>query len=413
MKISNAKKQTILVVCQHFWPESFRVNDICDYLHERECDVEVLCGIPNYPSGQFFDGYSLFKKRRQIHNGVKIRRVFEIPRGSNTNLRIFLNYISFPIASLFHVPILLTKNYDKIFVFTYSPILMAIAGIVVGRIKKTEITMYVLDLWPENLFSVLNIKSGFLRGVITKVSHWHYRNVDKMLVSSDAMGSKVAEITGISDRRIMTLPQACEKVYETEIYDKKLAARFKDGFNILFAGNISPAQSFETVLAAAQLLRGEGISDINWIIVGDGMSRKWLEGEVVSAGLKSSFFFEGHKPITEIPRYTGIADALLGCLVKSELLEASIPAKVTSYLAAGKPLVLAVDGEAQNLVNNLAKCGYAGPTGDSRALANNIKELYFLSPSTREEMGARGRAYHFKYLERSIVLNKLYDFIFG
>ena len=413
MKISSAKNQKVLVVCQHFWPESFRINDICDFLVERGCDVEVLCGIPNYPSGKFFEGYSVFKKRRQVHNGVKIRRVFEIPRGSNTNLRIFLNYVSFPMASLFHVPILLTKKYDKVFVFTYSPIMMAIAGIVVGRIKKTEITMYVLDLWPENLFSVLNIKSRFLRAVVTKISHWHYRNADKMLVLSETMRSKVAEITGFSDKRIIILPQACEKVYETEVTDTKLAARFKDGFNILFAGNISPAQSFETVLAAAQQLRDEGLSDINWIIVGDGMSRRWLEKEVAHAGLKSRFFFEGHKPIAEIPRYTGIADALMGCLVRSELLEATIPAKVTSYLAAGKPIVLAMDGEAQNLVNSLAKCGYAGPTGDSQALANNIKKLYLLSPSARAKMGERARAYHFKYLERNMILNTLYDFIFA
>jgi len=374
--------------------------------------VEVLCGLPNYPSGKFVEGYSYFKKRNEVHNGVKIRRAFEIPRGSNTNFRIFLNYISFPIASLFHVPRLLTKKYDKIFVFTYSPILMAISGLIVGRIKKTEITMYALDLWPENLFSVLKVRSRFLRDVATRVSHWHYRQADKMLVLSQTMGDRIAQVTKLPADKIIMLPQACEKIYETEIHDKKLATKFKKGFNILFAGNISPAQSFDTIIAAATQLKKEGISDINWIIVGDGMSRKWLENEVTKAGLENCFYFEGQKPITEIPRYTGIADALLGCLVKSDLLEATIPAKVTSYLAAGKPMVLAMDGEARNLVNNLAKCGYAGPTGDSKALAENIKKLHSLSPAERKQMGKRGRDYHFKNFERNLILNKLYNFMF-
>lgn len=412
MKTKDTKPKKVLVVCQHFWPESFRVNDICDFIVEKGCEVDVLCGIPNYPSGKFFEGYSFFKNRRQTHNGVNIRRAFEIPRGNNTNFRIFINYISFPLASLFHIPRLLTRKYDKIFVFTYSPIMMSIAGIIVGRIKKTEVTMSVLDLWPENLFSVLDVKSKFLRRVATYVSHWHYKHVDKMIVPSETMGKKVAAISKLPNDKIIPLPQACEKIYETDIHDGELAKRFSKGFNIVFTGNISPAQSFETVIDAGRRLKKDGFNDINWIIVGDGMSRQWLEAEVVKAGLQENYFFEGQKPITDIPRYTTIADALLGCLVKSDLLEASIPAKVTSYLAAGRPMVMSLDGEARNLVNNLAKSGYASPTEDSKALAANIKKLYNLTPGERKRMGQRGRAYHFKHLERNLITNKLYNFIF-
>lgn len=405
-------KKKILVVCQHFWPESFRINDICDFLVERDCEVEVLCGIPNYPSGKFFKGYSYFKNRKQIHNGVKVRRAFEIPRGSNTNFRIFVNYVSFPLASFFHIPRLLTKKYDKVFVFTYSPIMMAIAGIIVGKIRNTEITLYVLDLWPENLFSVLKVKNRLLRKLATSVSHWHYRQADKLLVLTEAMKVRVAGITNVSTDKIMILPQAPEKLYENDIHDKNLAAKFKNGFNVLFTGNISPAQSFDTIVSAAKILQEDGVKDIHWIIVGDGMSRKWLEQEVQRAGLTKSFYFEGLKPVEDMPRYTTIADVLLGCLVKSDLLEATIPSKVTSYIAAGRPVVLAMDGEARELINNTIQCGFAGPTEDAKALAKNIKKVYDLPKAERKKMGARGRTYHFKHLERNIVLNKLYNFMF-
>lgn len=160
--------KNILVVCQHYWPENFRRTDLCEGFVERGYQVDVLCGIPNYPLGIFYKGYSYFKNRKEIHNKVKINRTFEIPRKGNSNLMIFLNYISFPIASLFHLPRLLTKEYDKIIIYQLSPVLMGIVGIIIGKIKKIEITTYILDLWPENLYSVLKIKN-----------FWTYNDVKK------------------------------------------------------------------------------------------------------------------------------------------------------------------------------------------------------------------------------------------
>lgn len=405
-------KKRVLIVCQHYWPESFRINDICDFLVENDCDIEVLCGIPNYPSGKFFEGYSFFKNRRQIHNGVKIRRALEIPRGSNTNFRIFINYISFPFFSLFHIPRLLTKKYDKIFVFTYSPVMMAIAGIIVGKLRRTEITLYALDLWPENLYSVLKINNRFLRWLVRSISHWHYRQADKILAGSEKMKRQLLGRTSIGDKNIIVLPQACEKIFEKQVHDKKLAARFSKGFNAVFTGNMSPAQSFGTIIAAAQKLKAEGINDINWIIVGDGMSRQSIEQEVKEAGLEEDFHFEGLKPQADIPRYTGIADVLVGGLVKSDMLEATLPAKVTSYIAAGRPMAMYLDGEGRDLINDLAKGGFAGPTEDADVLAENIKKIYDMTPKERDAMGKRARDYHFKHLERNVIYNKLCSFIF-
>lgn len=412
MKEKNHKKK-ILVVSQHYWPENFRSTDICSFFEEKNCEVEVLCGIPNYPKGKFFENYSYFRNRRQMHDGVKVRRVFEIPRGNNSNFRIFLNYISFPIASLFHIPYLLTQRYDKIFIFETSPVIMALSGIILGKLKRIETTMYVLDLWPENLFSVLPIKNSLLQKFATIVSHWHYRKVDKLVVLSEKMKHHLQPITKLSNKKIVIIPQVCEKLYEKKVKDKKLKNRFRAGFNILFTGSITPAQSFETILEAACIIRKSGIKDVNWIIVGDGMSKKWLEDEVARLGLNNVFFFEGIKPIEDIPKYTtNVADLLIACLVKSNLLEATIPAKVMSYFASGKPMVLAMDGEARDLVNNVG-CGFAGPTENPKILAKNILKVYFLNPSERDKMGELARTYHFNHFERNMNLSKLHDFIFS
>lgn len=410
---SGEKNKRILVVCQHFWPESFRINDITDYFLEKGYEIDVLCGRPNYPSGKLAEGYTLWNRHIEKYGNATVYRSFEIPRGDNSNLRIFLNYISFPVSSLFHVPRLMTKKYDGILIYQLSPVMMSIAGIIIGKIRRTETTMYVLDLWPENLFSVLDIKKPFLRKIATIISHWYYKRADKLVVLSGAMKEKLLQVTHKQEGQIAIIPQAAEKLYEASVHDKTLERRFKDTFNVVFTGNISPAQSFPTMIEAAEIIKEKGFDDIRWIIVGDGMSRKDVEKEVTSRGLDSVFTFEGHKPIYDIPKYTGIADVLVGCLVKSDLLEATIPAKVMSYIASGKPIVLAMDGEVQSLINENIGCGYAANTEDAHALADNILKIYQTTPAERQIMGDKGKSYHFKHFERNILLKRLNDFIFN
>lgn len=401
----------ILVVCQHYWPESFRITDICDYFVECGYEVDVLCGLPNYPKGELFPGYSWKGPYRERHRGVRIFRAPEIPRKGNSGARIFLNYISFPVASLFRLPSLIFNRYDRIFLYQLSPVMMIIAGIVLGRIKRVQTTMYVLDLWPENLFSVLPVENRLARRLATAVSHWHYRQVDKLVVLSNLMKQRVLGASGLDPDKVAVLPQACEKFYEVDVWDASLAERFSGRFNVVFTGNISPAQSFETMIDAAELLRDWGHRQVHWIIVGDGMSRREIESAVEARGLGDCFEFVGQVSPEEIPAYTTIADVLVGCLVKSDLLEATIPAKVLSYVAAGRPIVLAMDGEVGDLIRESA-CGLVGPAGDAKALASNLESIFSLSESERRQMGVKARTYHFTHLERNIVLGRLADFLF-
>lgn len=405
--------ERVLVVGQHFWPEQFRVNDIVDFMLDKGYEVDVLCGRPNYPSGQLAEGYTLWNRKIEKYRGATIYRSFEIPRGDNSNLRILLNYVSFPFTSLFRIPRLLFKHYDSIFIYQLSPVMMSIAGIILGKLKRVPTTMYVLDLWPENLFSVLDVKNRVLRSVATRISHWHYRRVDKLVALSERMKEKLHQVTRKPMERIIVVPQVAEKLYETPQHDEALRARFAGTFNVLFTGNISPAQSFETMLDAAEILRQQGIHDLRWVIVGDGMSRESIEHEVKSRMLDECFLFEGHHPVNEMPKYTDIADVLVGCLVKSDLLEATVPAKVMSYIASAKPIVLAMDGEVQQLINDEIRCGYAGPTENAETLAANLLRVYSASEAERAAMAENARAYHHKHFERDTVLLRLINFIFS
>ena len=403
-------KKRLLVVCQHFWPENFRLNDICDGFVEHDIEVDVLCGEPNYPKGEWFEGYGMFKHRVEEHNGVTIYRCPEIRRKNNTSIRIFLNYISFPCTSSFTVRKLYKNKYDKVFIYSLSPVYMGRAGLKIAKKQKIESITYVLDLWPENLYSVIPFKNKLIRKMLYHTSTKYYKRTDKLICLSEKAKEILMERTGKSEDKFLVMPQCCEKFYETPIRDEALVSRFSGAFNVVFAGNISPAQDFPVMIEAARLLRERGV-DVRFIIVGDGMSRADVEREVAEKGLSDCFFFEGSHPAEEVPRYTYIADALIACLTKSPLLDCTIPAKVMSYIAAGKPIVLAMDGEANRTVNEYG-CGFATESGNAALLADSIEKLARMSSAEREAIAARVRALHFEKFERDSNLERFIRFIF-
>lgn len=400
----------ILVVGQHYWPENFRINDLVKGFIERGHEVDVLCGQPNYPQGEFFEGYDSHSIKEEEHEGVKIYRVREIKRGSNSTIRIFLNYMAYPIFSWLRVMKLAKNNYDRIFIYQLSPVFMGWAGLKLGKRKHINTTMYILDIWPQNLYSVLDIKSKFIRNIMYKVCMQNYSKPDKLVTVSEKMRQYFTEKLGKEEGEIKFIPQSPEKIYETPIKDEELVKRFEGGFNLVFTGNISPAQDLETFVKAAKEVVESGIEDIRFIIVGDGMSRKDFEEMVKENGLDKYFFFEGFHPIEDMPKYTYLADALFAPLKASGTEDFSIPAKVMSYLAAGRPLLISMQGETQNIIKE-AKCGFANDPEDADALKDNIINLYNCDEEQRKEMGRNAHIYQQEFFERDKNIDKLLSII--
>jgi len=405
-------QKKILVVCQHYWPENFRINDLIDGFTERGYSVDVLCGQPNYPTGQFFPGYDSHSIKEEMHNGVKVYRTFEIKRGNNSNIRIFLNYMTFPVASLLRSGKLKKNNYDKIFIYELSPVMMSIAGLSLGRKMGIETTMYVLDIWPQNLYSVIDFKSTFIRKMLYKNSMWHYRKADRLITVSDTAKEYFIEKLNLDESRVTYIPQCPEKIYEEEIMDPDLVKKFPGGFNIIFAGNLSPAQSLDTIVDVAIMVKNSPMKDVRFIIVGDGMSTQDFRKNVEEAGLNDIFFFEGFHPIEDIPKYTYIADALLGTLKVNGLQDYSIPAKVMSYLAAGRPILLSMGGEAKKIVEESGG-GLTSAPEDAEGIFRNIEKLYAMTREERLEMGKNAKAYQQEHFERNKNVDRILDVIFG
>lgn len=398
----------ILVVSQYFWPEEFRINDICKGLVEEGHEVEVLTGIPNYPGGKYFDGFSIFKRGPKQYDGVKVRRCFCVPRGKNSKIKLVLNYFSFAISSLFHIPFITKNKYDKVLVYQLSPITMAIPAIAIKKIKKIPMDMYILDLWPESLLSIVNIKSTKIKKTIYNICKKIYKSADAIYITSKGFKSQLINLD-IQEEKITYLPQWAEDIYKDEVVlkDKKLEYLCENKFNIVFAGNIGKAQSIETIINAANICKE---NNIQWIVIGDGSEKSMAEKKVKELNIDNKVIFLGRKPVEDMPKYYNIADALLVTLGNDKLFTITIPAKIQSYMASGKPILGAISGEGNNVIKE-SNCGLACEAEDYKKLAELAQQMYIMTEKERKTLGKNGLRYFKKNFDRELLLRKINDLL--
>lgn len=398
----------ILVVTQHFWPENFRINDIVEGFLQDGIAVDVLCGLPNYPKGEWFPGYSAAGPFEEEWHGAHLYRCKEVPRRGNTSVNIFLNYVSWPWYAA-HALHRLPGRYDAVFCFNTSPVLMCWPAIRYAKKHHIPFTNYVLDIWPENLYSVLNVKNKALRAIAQGVSDALYKKADRLIAMSEPLQQRLCQRTGMPPQKIAVIPQYCEDFYAVPQPDAALQAQFGGRFNLVFTGTFTPAQSLETVITAVQDARSRGADMLHLLLVGDGMSRAALEAKVKELHAEDAVTFYGSVPATDIPKFTALADALIVCLSDSPDLGLTVPAKVASYMAAGKPVLASMDGAGNAAV--AAAGGLSSPACDAAALADNLLALTRMDAAQRAAMGQSAKEYYLAHYRRSELLRKLEHFI--
>ena len=401
-------QKKILVVTQHFWPENFRINDIVEGFLQDGIAVDVLCGLPNYPKGEWFPGYSAAGPFEEEWHGARLYRCKEVPRRGNTSVNIFLNYVSWPWYAA-HALHRLPGGYDAVFCFNTSPVLMCWPAIRYAKKHHIPFTNYVLDIWPENLYSVLNVKNKALRAIAQGVSDALYKKADRLIAMSEPLQQRLCQRTGMPPQKIAVIPQYCEDFYAVPQPDAALQAQFGGRFNLVFTGTFTPAQSLETVITAAQDAHSRGADMLHLLLVGDGMSRAALEAKVKELHAEDSVTFYGSVPATDIPKFTALADALIVCLSDSPDLGLTVPAKVASYMAAGKPVLASMDGAGNAAV--AAAGGLSSPACDAAALADNLLALTRMDAAQRAAMGQSAKEYYLAHYRRSELLRKLEHFI--
>jgi colanic acid biosynthesis glycosyl transferase WcaI len=396
----------VLVVSQYFWPETFRVNEIVSELCARGHDVAVLTGRPNYPQGVIDPDFRAAPERFSTYAGASVLRVPLRPRGSG-NLRLVLNYFSFVFWGCLLGPWLLRgRKFDAIFVFETSPITAALPAILMKWIKRAPLSMWVLDLWPDTLKAVGIVKTERALWAAGLLCRFIYHHCDLILGQSRAFVEPIRRWTG-STEKFRYFPAWSEEVFDSAGQAAAPAADLAPHagcFNILFAGNIGDAQDFPSVLQAAQLTRDR--TDIRWLILGDGRAAPQVKADIERLGLAETVFMLGRHPVERMPNFFAGADALFVSLKPDPIFGMTIPGKVQSYLASGKPLLGMLDGEGARLIED-AGAGLVAPAGDAAALARRAIALAELPPAERARMGANGPRYCAQHFKRARLMARL------
>ena len=412
----------ILVICQYYKPEPFRISDICEELARRGHEVTVVTGVPNYPMGYIYEGYRHGEHRRETVQGVEVRRCFTIGRRHGPIWR-FLNYYSFVLSSRREVAKPECKpasggDFDIVLVNQLSPVMMASAGVKYAKAHKVPLAMYCLDLWPESLCTGGIRKGSAVYRLFHRISGRLYRACDRIMMTSRGFEKYLCGEFGIAPSRLSYLPQYAEELFgaandkpsdeNTSVNPRNLvpnntfAENNSNTIDLVFAGNIGAAQRVDLIIRAAAILKDERV---RWHIVGDGSELAACKELAAELGV-TTVTFHGRHPVEEMPKFYGMADAMLLTLDDDEVISYTLPGKIQSYMAAGKPIIAAANGETPRIIADAA-CGLCAPAGSAEALANAVQSFASLTENQRSEMAQNSASYYAAHFRREVFMDRL------
>lgn len=387
----------ILIVSQYFWPENFRINDLALELKMRGNDITVLTGLPNYPMGDYFEGYSIDKNHDEIWEGISIYRCKLRARKLGT-LNLIKNYFSFVIQGKRKIREFLDEEFDLIYIFGLSPITVALPAIYIKRKRKIPIIMNVQDLWPENIIAVSGIQNKYIIQLTIILVKYIYRHCDLILAASKSFVPAIQKRTKIKDK-VKYWPQYAT-VSKEKIYKKLFNPNH---FNIVFTGNIGKAQGLDIVLEAALILKN---TTVCWHLIGEGCELNKLKTLVVEKGLQDKVIFHGQKPEIDIPQYLANADAALLILKPDPIFDMTLPAKLQTYMACGKPIIGCISGEGKKVIEE-AQCGITCENVSSEELSKICKRFLKMADFEYEKFCNNALEYSKKYFNKHTLIDYL------
>lgn len=393
------EKKHILVVSQYFFPEQFRINDICQEWVKRGYKVTVVTGIPNYPMGHIFEGYGLTKKRHEIWNDIEIYRIPLIPRGSSS-FGMIMNYVSFMVSGMFAGHF---KNIqaDLVFSFEVSPMTQVLTGISFAKRLGIPHYLYVQDLWPENVETVTGIQNSMIINPINKMVDYIYKNSDEIFTTSPSFVDSICNRKISVDRnKVHFWPQYAEDFYQPCVKKAVREIRNDDSFKIIFTGNIGTAQGLDILPKTIELLKDE---NIKVVMVGDGRYLEKFNQEVRDHEVADKFIMVGRQPAERIPELLSACDVAFLSFQDKPLWEKTIPAKLQSYMACGMPIIAAAKGETERIIAE-ANCGMCCAIGNSEELSKTIRKMMI---SNLKSMSIKSREYFEEHFDKQMLMNQM------
>ena len=412
-----------MFVCQYFYPEVFRGNDIAFHWAEEGHEVHVVTGVPNYPDGVFHKGYGVFKKRQETIKGVHVTHLPIVPRGNDSKIMLMLNYFSYFIVACMYVLwkvfadsfkgfLGFKKSFEFDFVFCQqlSPVMMSLPAVLYKKLKKVLLYTWVLDLWPESLSAAGGISNKHILGFFDWFVKKEYKWSDKILTSSKSFDQSIRTY-GDYKGKIVYYPQWSDGSPSTPFLPPNYSLpEILSGFKVMFAGAVGEAQGMECNMQATLLTKER--KDIKWVIVGDGRRLPWVQQFVKEHGLEETVLTLGRYPSETMPLFFEKADVMLVSLTDSPLFNLYAPAKISSYMASGRPIIACLNGEGAEVVK-AAECGWLVAAGDAEGLAKLVIRLADENKETLNAKGACGLKFYKENFDKEKCLSNLDDIVFS
>ncbi|HTK47533.1 MAG TPA: glycosyltransferase family 4 protein [Gemmatimonadaceae bacterium] len=367
-----------------------------------EFDVTVLTAVPWYPLGRTYPGYRQRLWQWETIDGVRVLRVPIYPSHDSSAARRIATYASFMLSALC-VGLPLVGRADAVYHVDNLPT-TGLVTLLYARLRGVPVVQHVGDLWPESVTESGMLPRGIaarvVGGLLGRLCDFVYRHDDRLTVLSPGF-ERALLARGVSPSRIEVLPNwAEEDRFFPVAYDAALAEElgFAGKFNVVYAGNIGPLQSLETVVRAAAAVRD--LTDLQIVIVGSGPREGGVRALAASLDAHNVRFL-GRRPIDAMNGINALADVLLVHLADRPFLHSTIPSKVQVALVSAKPVLLGVRGDAADLIRASAG-GVTFAPGDADDLAARLRELHAMPRAALAAMGARGRAYYHDHLSLDI-----------
>ena len=393
----------ILILSQFYDPEPITFpHELAVGLKERGHEVSAITAIPNYPRDDFYPGYRVRPWLKEVRDGIAVLRLPLVPDHSRSSKRRILNYASFMATSSIIAP-WASGKFDVMYVW-HPPLTLGVTAWIIRLTRHIPFVYGVHDLWPEAVAVTGIANNQMLFKTLRKLENFVYKRASAITVISPGYKRNLIG-KGVHPDKVHVLTDwADDAIYRPVPADHALAeeSNMAGRFNVLFGGNMGPAQALETVIYAAKRLSHQ--KKIQFVFAGDGMDKPRLEALAHSQGL-TNINFLGRQPAEKMPQLYALADVLLAHFKKNPLFEISVPSKLFAYFACQRPVLMASDGDAAQIVNQ-AGAGISCEAENPDALAETVLKLYNMSPDQRGQMGVRGRQAFLDQYSKDILVRK-------
>ncbi len=384
------RRTRVLLLTQWFDPEpTFKGLVFARELVRQGFEVEVVTGFPNYPGGKVYPGYRIRLLQREVIDGVHITRVPLYPNHDQSAIKRVLNYASFAASATIY-GVFMARRADVMYAY-HPPLTVGMAAALIKLCRRIPVVYDIQDMWPDTLRATGMLNNPKALNLVARVCRWVYRRMDHIVVLSPGFKRLLLE-RGVPESKLSVIYNwADEAALGAPVGKVPAAFPGADQFRILFAGNMGKAQALDTVLVAASLLQARG-SRVCWVMLGGGVEVARLKAEAAKRQLVNVVFLPA-VPMAEVGAYLNAADALLVHLRKDPLFEITIPSKTQAYMTVGRPLLMAVDGDAADLVRQSGG-GVVAESENGECLARAAEQLAAMPADALAAMGDKAQRFY-------------------